>query len=957
MIKLILRFFALVRLAFDRLWNHPGLTFLALLGIVLAVGLVGNGSFFSQAMDQVLLNQELRKFSEMTQRPPFSTSIYVFPSSRAPVSLESAEELALHVADTLAGEVGLPWRHLGIQVHSGNMMLQPLASSEKYAGKEFLESVDVIYIADVADQMTVVLGDPLDANGTSDDVLDVWMHARLAETMGINIGEEFEIGQTISSPAVSIRVRGIWKAADIESDFWFENPDATLQNALLVRRNDYIRFVEPLVPAKSWYLTWNVILDDAHVYPDEAQSYLVGFARAANIIDKFLPGAKINTPPLDPLSSFVERGNLLTILLLSFNLPAFGFLLYFLFLTSAIIATWQQRETATLVGRGLRISSILTLTIIEEFLLFIVGTPLGILFGMTLARLMGYTTSFLSFISRDPLPVSMRGFNLLLTLAALSVSLLARLIPAVRATRLTAIDVDRELARPQSKPFWQRAYLDFILALPTLYAYQQLARRGTLAMLVQDRPEDLYQDPLLVLVPAFFILTAGLLTLRVFPWVMRLLDLVANVIPWSTPHLALRQLGRQSQVYINPLLLVIVSLALGVYMLSMAASLDKWLVDRTYYNVGADMAFTPKPASLDKGGLAGPEDAASTDVSDLTGEWIPFPAEFEDLPGVAHAARVGDYTMSAKLIETGEARGRFLAIDRADFGDVAWFRSDFARDPLMGVLNRLAVSDDGILVSEKVFEENHLQVGDTIEVRIGINYALNVYSFFTVAGTYKYFPTVYENEDEAVFIGNLEYLTFYFGIIPPHDIWLRLDKGVTGEDVLDDIRGMGLIVNNPGDAGALIAEEQAKQERVGVFGTLSVGFMAAVAMAVLGLLVYTYASLRDRLKRFTILRAIGLLRRQIMGQVVMEYAVLTAFGGTAGALVGKWASDLFIPFFRITGGANQVVPLPPLIPIIARSQVTQLVAAFVLFIVVLEVLVIAQALSRRAFSMLKNLWG
>ncbi len=957
MVKLVLRFFALVRLAFNRLWNHPGLTFLALLGIVLAVGLVGNGSFFAQAMDQVLLNQELQEFSEMTKRPPFSTSIYSFPSARAPISLESAETLADHVSDALAGEVGLPKRHVGIQVHSGNMMLQPPANSEKYGGKNFLGAVDVVYIADVTDQLDYVLGNPIDLEGASSgEVLDVWMHASLAEEMGINIGEEFKIGQTTASPAVPIRVQGIWKATDVEADFWFENPDATLKNAMLIRRSDYIQYIEPLVPSKSWYLTWHVILEDAHVYPDKAQDYLTGFQRASVIIDKFLPGAKINTPPLDPLTSFVERGNLLTILLLSFNLPAFGFLLYFLFLTSAIIATWQQRETATLVGRGLRVSSILTLTIIEEFLLFIVGTPLGILSGMALARLMGNTASFLSFVTRDPLPVSLRGFNLTLTLVALSVSLLARLIPAVRATRLTAIDVDRELARPQSKPFWQRFYLDFILALPTIYAYQQLSRRGTLAMLVQDRPEDLYQDPLLILVPAIFILTAGLLTLRIFPLAMRALDIIASVIPWSTPHLALRQLGRQSQVYVNPLLLVIVSLALGVYMLSMAASLDKWLVDRTYYNVGSDMAFTPMPSSTNDS-ASGPEGAVPTDISDLTGEWIPFPVEFEELPGVAQAARVGDYGMSATLIETGEARGRFIAVDRADFGDVAWFRPDFAKDPLMGVLNRLAVSDDAILVSEKVFEENHLQVGDTIEVRIGINYALNVYSTFTVAGAFKYFPTVYENGREVTFIGNLEYLTFYFGIIPPHNIWLRLDDDANNKEVLKAIRGLGLTVNKVNNARELIAEEQAKQERVGVFGTLSVGFMAAVAMAVMGLLVYTYASLRDRLKRFTILRAIGLLRRQIMGQVVMEYAVLTAFGGTAGALVGKWASDLFIPFFRITGGADQVVPLPPLIPIIARSQVVQLVTAFVLFIVLLEVMVIAQALSRRAFSMLKNLWG
>ena len=57
----------------------------------------------------------------------------------------------------------------------------------------------------------------------------------------------------------------------------------------------------------------------------------------------------------------------------------------------------------------------------------------------------------------------------------------------------------------------------------------------------------------------------------------------------------------------------------------MAASLDKWLVDRTYYNVGADMALAVYSLDL--------ADPAATDVDELSGEWIPLPAEFADLPG------------------------------------------------------------------------------------------------------------------------------------------------------------------------------------------------------------------------------------------------------------------------------------------------------------------------------------
>ncbi|MFN2109306.1 MAG: ABC transporter permease, partial [Anaerolineae bacterium] len=487
--------------------------------------------------------------------------------------------------------------------------------------------------------------------------------------------------------------------------------------------------------------------------------------------------------------------------------------------------------------------------------------------------------------------------------------------------------------------------VDFLLLLPTLYAYRQLTKYGTLALLARDRPEDLYQDPLLILVPALAILTFALLTLRIFPLIMRAIDVLASLTPWATPHLALRQLGRESQAYVNPLLLVIVSLALGVYTISMAASLDQWLVDRMYYRVGCDLAFSVYPPETASGSFS-----SNTPVS---GEWIPLPTQFETLDGVAKATRVGDYGMSTALPATGNINGRFIAVDRTDFASVAWFRNDFANEPLGGLMNQLASSSNAILVPEDLFEENHLQIGDEINIRVSINYEFLVSTAFKVAGTYKYFPTVYE--DRIAFIGNLDYLTFYVGMVVPHKIWMHLDDGVTGESVVAQVPSLRVVPSHAADAEDLIRTEQAQFERVGVFGTLSVGFLAAVAMAAMGLLIYTYASLQDRIRRFTILRAVGLQRRQISTQVIMEYLFLTSFGAIAGALIGAGASHFFVPLFRVTG--EQGVPLPTLIPIIAQDKVAQLVVVFVAFIVLSEVVVIARALSQRAYTMLKGVWG
>ncbi len=45
MLKLVYRVIGVIQFAIERLVHNPGLTFLALLGVILAVGLVSNAAF------------------------------------------------------------------------------------------------------------------------------------------------------------------------------------------------------------------------------------------------------------------------------------------------------------------------------------------------------------------------------------------------------------------------------------------------------------------------------------------------------------------------------------------------------------------------------------------------------------------------------------------------------------------------------------------------------------------------------------------------------------------------------------------------------------------------------------------------------------------------------------------------------------------------------------------------
>lgn len=944
----------LCRLTLQRLANRPALTLLALIGIVLAVGLLTSAGFFSQAVDRVILLQELDDLSQSTGRIPFSMRVYFQPSSRKPVSLGNAENVGQSIGDTLASEIGLPLAHLGLQVESGGLMLVPMPDDARYgSNKSFLNTVNVVYVADVADKLEIVSGDPLGAEPIDPETLDVWMHSSLAEEMGIRVGERFQVTINLRTAPRKIYIRGLWQAKDPTDHFWFANPDTTLRTGLLVSRTGYLQFMDPMLPAKSGFVNWHIILNDQPLNPKYATDYAIGFEQGMTIVNRYLPGARLDISPLDPLKAFVQRQSRLTLVLLGFNIPALAFLLYFLLQISLIIVRWQQRETALLVSRGMNLGSILGLTLLEEFLLFLIGTPLGIGFGMFLARWMGYTVSFLAFVDRPPLPVSMQGIDFILIGIALGVALLARIGPTIQAARQSVVEQARESTRPLRAPFWQRAYFDFILVLPTYYVYQQLAQKGTLAAgLTENSPfgitspnesaAQLFQDPLLVLAPTLFILCVTLLSMRIFPWLLRLFDLIAARTPWLALHLALRHMGRSSQSYINPLLLVIVALAMGIYTRSMAESLDQWLVDQVYYRIGADVSFLPAVESAESGGEGGGE-------GELRSEGLIPPKDtFAALPGVQAATRVGDYQMRLTG-PNGEIKGRMLALDRVDFSQVAWFRPDFANEPLGALMNRLALAPENVLVTREFLAALTLRIGDQFNMSVRLADGIAYTGAFRVAGLYQHFPTV--ESEEVVVIGNLEHLYTQSGAEFEHFIWLRTQPSTDGKALFRQVQDTGVEPTLPRDARAAIATDQAKMERVGIFGTLSVGFLAATVMAMLALLVHNYASLQERLYQFGVMRAIGLWRGQVLVQVVLEYSMLTLYGALMGSMVGLYTAQLFAPFFRIPEGAG--APLPPLLPIIAEDAIMTLGLSFAVLMILSELLVMVRALSMRVFTTLR----
>jgi putative ABC transport system permease protein len=209
---------------------------------------------------------------------------------------------------------------------------------------------------------------------------------------------------------------------------------------------------------------------------------------------------------------------------------------------------------------------------------------------------------------------------------------------------------------------------------------------------------------------------------------------------------------------------------------------------------------------------------------------------------------------------------------------------------------------------------------------------------FTIVGPLDLFPTQYP-QDGPFFVANLDYVFEGLGGPYPYDVWLATDTAVSGEQVVKEVRELGLAVVTAQDARTQILSEQTRPERQGLFGLLSVGFLAAAALTVLGFLVYAVVSFQRRFIELGMLRAIGLSVTQMATYLAVEQAAVILVGLGLGTGLGVWTSRLFIPYLQV--GEGNTALIPPFVVQIAWTQLGTIYALFGgMFIVAVAVLIL-----------------
>jgi len=294
------------------------------------------------------------------------------------------------------------------------------------------------------------------------------------------------------------------------------------------------------------------------------------------------------------------------------------------------------------------------------------------------------------------------------------------------------------------------------------------------------------------------------------------------------------------------------------------------------------------------------------------------------VPGITAAARIGAYDAAIQLGGVNQ-QAQLVGIDRVDFPKVIghFDRAWSGGQPLGALMNLLARTPDGVIVSKDILTKG-LKVGDALPAVLTLYNDRREVKFKIVAAV-DLWPGYYP-QDGPIIVANLNYIFDQMGGQYPYDVWISHAGEAKLDNIVAGVRGLVIAVVDTRDAATLIAEEQAQPRRQGLFGLLSVGFIAAGALTLLGFLLSALIAARRRAIDLGVLRALGMSGSQVAIELVIEQVVLVAAGLGAGTGIGLLAARLVVPLLQVGAGPHPGTPFYP--PQIAWDQVSIIYLVF-----------------------------
>jgi putative ABC transport system permease protein len=934
-----LQIWATAGIAFKRLLTQRFLSFASIAGLMIASGFIlsvplyADATYFRLLREELLLGREV----ELTQKPvDYAPLAFVFElkaAGRDSPQWKNVVELDNYLSNAALRTIDLPilqvvrrFRTDGYNMFSPR---DPNNTGTQYA----LTTANIAFMTPLEETITIVNGrtpEPFVSLLREGDAIEAMASENLANEFGVQTGDIYTL-RTDNGP-VPVSIVGLWRPVDPLAPYW----DVKRDTWLFVHEESYKSIISDTVHDELISSTWSIIADGSSLHANDIEALEERILSIESQAATLLPKTALISSPLDALARYQESAPTLTYLLFAFSVPILSLILAFIGLVAGLFVGQQRGEMAILRSRGASAFQVVGMSLLQGILLAIVALSGGIALGYWITHSIGKARSFLDFGATGGLRVDMTpqviGYGLLGIVIILIIQIL---LPTLSAAENTIVTYKQERARSLRNPWWQKYWLDILLLLPAGYGLWQLTQQSKQALSGSETIPDPLQNPLLLLVPALGIFSVALFTLRLVPRLMEFISWALHTSKSVGLLMAARYLARTPAFYSAPLVLLVLTLGLSAFTASLARTLDSQLNKQMGYQVGADI-------NLYEIGTTFNEDSPNPVYT-----FAPVEDHFS-IPEVQAATRVGRYKFSA-IAQSGSIQGTFLGIDRLTFPSAAYWQRDFASEQLGVLMNQLAADPTGILVPNNLIEDQKLSIGDTVKLAITTGVAgVSIPLEARIVGSFDLFPTWYP-ETGTMIVGNLEELFLRAGAEYPHEVWLATTPNADPESIVYAVRGFSILLDQQADQSKLVQNglntivrewssaelniraEQRRPERQGLFGLLSVGFIASALLTVLGFLLYALFSFRRRFIEMGMLRAIGLSIQQMTSLLAAELAFLVLLGIGVGTALGVFASRLFVPFLQI--GASAQSQYPPFQIEIAWLSIVEIYVLFIILFV------------------------
>ncbi len=547
--------------------------------------------------------------------------------------------------------------------------------------------------------------------------------------------------------------------------------------------------------------------------------------------------------------------------------------------TFSIIVAQRTRELALFRAMGASGRQVINSVLIEAVIIGFIASTLGFLTGLGIAAL-------LKKLFESQSDATLPGSGLVIPASAviasyvvgIVVTLIAALLPALRASRIPPIAAMREAANTQ-KPLTKMTVGGLVITM--------FGAAGVFLAL-SGKVDDNIWAFLLTGVVLVFIGVAMLTPIISQPTI----SIIGRVFSWSLAG----KLGRRNSAR-NPrrtaitaaTLMVGLALVTGVSVL--AASINASVSKLVKTDTNAQLIIQG-----DNGGFGGIAPAFDPDVITKT----------RQIPGVDSA--VGLYTDRAKY------NGKTTSLNAAEISPmkkIFELKSDSGqfRDPKSGE----------VLIDSGTAKNNHLSVGDTM--RITTNKGGE--QAFAVIGVFKKSKLM-----SGTFISIAD-AQRDFSNPKPMAGFVALGKGADVGSVQHRIDH--LLAKNP-EVSVLNQKEFLDQQTKQIDSVVTMLYILlglALVIAILGIVNTLVLSILERTRELGLLRAVGLGRRQTMTMVTIESIVISVFGALLGMVVGCALGAAIVQALKDQGFEVLSLPWGRMVAFLILAVVVGLVAAVI----------------------------